>query len=50
VGEKPIEFVDSFSHLGHIITRKLDDSTDILKQSGNFISPALPEWITGSSS
>lgn len=37
VGNKPIEFVDSFSHLGHIITSRLDDSTDILKQRGNFI-------------
>ena len=37
VGDKPIEFVDSLSHLGHLITNKLTDSADILKQRSDFI-------------
>jgi hypothetical protein len=37
IGDKPIEFVDSFSHLGHLITNKLTDSSDILKRRCDFI-------------
>jgi len=37
IGDKPIEFVDSFSHLGHLITNKLTDSGDVLKRRNDFI-------------
>jgi hypothetical protein len=37
IGDKPIEFVDSFSHLGHLITNKLTDSFDVLKRRTDFI-------------
>jgi len=40
VGDKPIEFVDSFSLLGHVINNKFTDSYDILKQRSNFIGHA----------
>jgi len=32
VGNNPIEYVDSFEHLGHVITNQLTDNTDILKR------------------
>ena len=37
IGGNPIEFVSSFSHLGHIITDTLDDGPDITKKLGDFI-------------
>ena len=37
VGNNPIEFVDSFAHLGHIITNQLTDTADILKRRYDFI-------------
>jgi len=37
IGSKPIEFVSSFSHLGHVITDNRDDGPDITKRSGDFI-------------
>ena len=37
IGDKPIEFVDSFSHLGHLITKKLTDSLDILRRRSDFV-------------
>jgi len=37
VGGKPIDFVSSFPHLGHVITDTLDDGPDITKRLGNFI-------------
>ena len=40
VGNKPIEFVDSFSHLGHVITCQSDDRTDILKRKCDFVGQA----------
>ena len=33
----PIEFVDSFSHSGHLITNKFSDSSDILKRRCYFM-------------
>jgi len=32
-----IEFVDSFSHLGHLLTNKFTDSSDVLKRRGEFV-------------
>jgi len=32
IGSDRIEFVESFSHLGHIINAKLDDTIDIIKR------------------
>ena len=37
VGNKPIEVVESFSHLGHVITSSMDDSVDISKRRTDFI-------------
>ncbi len=37
VGDNPIEYVDSFVHLGHIITNQLIDDDDILKGRNNFV-------------
>ena len=37
VDNKPISFVKSFTHLGHIVTSELTDDADIVKRSGNFI-------------
>jgi len=37
VDSKPIDFVSSFPHLGHVITDTLDDGPDITKRLGNFI-------------
>ena len=37
VDGKPIDFVSSFPHLGHVITDTLDDGPDITKRLGNFI-------------
>jgi hypothetical protein len=37
VDNNPIEYVDSFVHLGHIITNQLSDSDDILKRRNEFI-------------
>ena len=36
-GSDRIEFVESFSHLGHIINAKLDDVSDIMKRRNDFI-------------
>jgi len=37
VDGKPIDFVSSFPHLGHVITDTLDDCPDITKKLENFI-------------
>ena len=37
VGENSIDFVESFSHLGHVISSRLDDSEDILHRRCSFI-------------
>jgi len=37
VGDNPIEYVDSFIHLGHVITNHLADNDDILKRGNEFI-------------
>ena len=37
VGNNPIEHVDSFAHLGHIITNQLTDDADILNRLNDFI-------------
>ena len=38
IGGKVIEFVSSYSHLGHVVTDSLDDGPDISKRQGDFIS------------
>jgi len=37
IGNKPIEFVNSFCHLGHLINSELNDDDDIIKRRNNFI-------------
>jgi len=37
VGNNPIEYVDSFEHLGHVIPNQLTDSADILKRRSDFV-------------
>jgi hypothetical protein len=37
VGNNPIEYVDSFEHLGHVITNQLDDNADISKRRYDFV-------------
>ena len=37
IGGNPVEFVESFAHLGHIINSKLDDSDDIINRRSSFI-------------
>jgi len=37
IGGNPAEFVESFAHLGHIISSKLDDSDDIINRRNSFI-------------
>jgi len=34
----PIEHVDSFEHLGHVITNQLTDNADILKRKSDFVA------------
>jgi len=40
VGDDPIEYVDSFVHLGHVNTNQLMDNDDILKRLTEFIGQA----------
>ena len=37
VGDNPIEYVDSFVHLGHVITSQFVDNDDILKRRNDFV-------------
>jgi len=37
VGDNPIKFLDSFVHLGHVITHFLADNDDILRRRNEFI-------------
>jgi len=37
VGNNPIEYVDSFEHLGHVITNERTDNADILKRRSDFV-------------
>ena len=37
VGGPPIEFVESYAHLGQIITNQLDDNADIRNRRSNFV-------------
>jgi len=37
VDGKPIEFVKSYSHFGHIINARMDDGDDICHRRGTFI-------------
>ena len=37
VGGSPIEFVESFAYLGHIITNQLIDNVDIMNRRNNFV-------------
>jgi len=37
IGNKRIEFVNSFCHLGHLINSELSDNEDITKGRNNFI-------------
>jgi hypothetical protein len=40
VGDNPIEYVDSFAHLGHVISNQLTDNDDILKRRSDFVGQA----------
>jgi len=37
VGNNSIKYVDSFEHLGHVITNQLTDNADILKKRSDFV-------------
>jgi len=37
VGNNPIEYVDAFEHLGHVLTIQLTDNADILKRRNDFV-------------
>jgi len=37
IGGNPIEFVNSFSHLGHLLTNKFTDLSDVFKRRGDFV-------------
>ena len=37
IGNNPIDYVDSFVHLGHIISQQLTDDDDILKRRNAFV-------------
>jgi len=39
IGNKPIEYVNSFCHLGHLINFELSNDEDITKGRNNFIGP-----------
>jgi len=38
VGNYPIEYVDSFEHLGHVMTNQLTDNADIHKSWSDFVA------------
>jgi hypothetical protein len=40
VGDSPIDYVESFVHLCHIITNQLVDTDDILKRRNDFVGKA----------
>ena len=40
VGDSPIENVESFAHLGHVISNNLVDYDDILKRLNDFVGQA----------
>jgi hypothetical protein len=40
VGNNPIANVDSFTHLGHVITNQLTDNDDIVKRRNDFVRQA----------
>jgi len=40
VGDSPIEYVESFVHLGHVITSHLVDNDDILQRCNDFVGQA----------
>lgn len=40
VVNNPIDYVNSFAHLGHAITNQLADSADILKRQYDFVKQA----------
>jgi hypothetical protein len=40
IGDSPIEYVESFAHLGHVITNQLLDNDDILKRRNDFVGQA----------
>jgi len=37
IGSRPMEFVNSYLHLGHLISNKLEDDDDIARSQGQFI-------------
>jgi hypothetical protein len=37
VGDNPIEYVDSFVHLGHVITNQFVDNDNIIKRRNEFV-------------
>jgi len=41
VGNNPIEYVDSFKHLGHVITNQLTDNADILKRRSDLLESLI---------
>jgi len=45
INDNPIERVDSFSHLGHVITSNLSDKENILFRRDCFISKVNVLWL-----
>jgi len=37
VGNRPMEYVDTYLHLGHVISNNLDDENDIIRAQGQFV-------------
>ena len=37
IGSRPMELVNSYLHLGHMISNKLEDDDDIARSQGQFI-------------
>jgi len=37
VGNNPIKYVDSYEHLGHVVTNQLTDNADIRKRKSDFV-------------
>jgi len=37
IGNRPMEYVDTYLHLGHVISNNLDDENDIIRAQGQFV-------------
>ena len=37
IGNRPMGYVDTYLHLGHVISNNLDDENDIIRAQGQFV-------------